>query len=386
MTSLSKKNSSKTQKLSFTANDVKLFSYVGSKLKYKKHYDSLLTNIEKKEYKVYIEAFAGSLASLFHNLEHIKADKIIINDFNPRIINLYEQIKSNPQEVFEKYLILENEFNRIVPQFIKDKYKSNIVKEQDKIYLQEVLKFYLDAKEVFDNSILDTNNAALFIFIMKHSFSGRYRENKKGKLTTSFNWKISKINIKQIELAIMNLHNFFNSNNVEFENLDAFELVDKYNESDTFIYLDPPYSTSTIQYGNGKRANKKVMKQLTFNEVELHKKLLDVCNKYECVMYSNHFEEEFIESFDNHTTFKRSNTIGTEKIEESKLEILAIKVNIIIPILEKAKPIVELLGLASPLEGFKIIGKSATSVLELLSIEKNEINNCEYKTETEIIA
>lgn len=58
----------------------------------------------------------------------------------------------------------------------------------------------------------------------------------------------------------MNLHNFFNSNNVEFENLDVFELINKYDESDTFIYLDPPYSNSQIQYGNGKRARKKVEK------------------------------------------------------------------------------------------------------------------------------
>lgn len=371
-----KSNNNKT--LSLTAKNTKLFSYVGSKFKYKKYYDSLLTNVKKKEYKVYIEAFAGSLASLFHNLEHVKADKIIINDFNPKIINLYTQIKNNPTEVFEKYLILENEFNRIVPQFILDKYKSKGVKKEDRIYMQEVLNFYTDAKEVYNNLVLNTEHAALFIFIMKHCFSGNYTENKQGKLTTGFNWKASKVNVKHVETAIMNLHNFFNSNNVEFENLDVFELINKYDESDTFIYLDPPYSNSQIQYGNGKRARKKSRKKavnnITFNEIKLHQQLIESCHsKFECVMYSNNFDEIFTEYFDNHTTFERNNSIGTEKIEKRKLEILAIKTNEIVPVLEKATAVAILLSLASPVN-YEVIKNSTKLDNGLI-----ETNNSGYK-------
>lgn len=371
-----KSNNNKT--LSLTAKNTKLFSYVGSKFKYKKYYDSLLTNVKKKEYKVYIEAFAGSLASLFHNLEHIKADKIIINDFNPKIINLYTQIKNNPTEVFEKYLILENEFNRIVPQFILDKYKSNGVKKEDRIYMQEVLNFYLDAKEVYNNLVLNTEHAALFIFIMKHCFSGNYTENKQAKLTTGFNWCAKKVDVKQVETAIMNLHNFFNSNNVEFENLDVFELINKYDESDTFIYLDPPYSNSQIQYGNGKRARKKSRKKavnnITFNEIKLHQQLIESCHsKFECVMYSNNFDEIFTEYFDNHTTFERNNSIGTEKIEKRKVEILAIKTNEIVPVLEKATAVAILLSLASPVN-YEVIKNSTKLDNGLI-----ETNNSGYK-------
>lgn len=364
-TNTTKSNNNKT--LSLTAKNTKLFSYVGSKFKYKKYYDSLLTNVKKKEYKVYIEAFAGSLASLFHNLEHVKADKIIINDFNPKIINLYTQIKNNPTEVFEKYLILENEFNRIVPQFILDKYKSKGVKKEDRIYMQEVLNFYTDAKEVYNNLVLNTEHAALFIFIMKHCFSGNYTENKQGKLTTGFNWKASKVNVKKVETAIMNLHNFFNSNNVEFENLDVFELINKYDESDTFIYLDPPYSNSQIQYENGKRA----VNNITFNEIKLHQQLIESCHsKFECVMYSNNFDEIFTEYFDNHTTFERNNSIGTEKIEKRKLEILAIKTNEIVPVLEKATSVAVLLRLASPIDyDFKVNGLIETNNSDYKALE-----------------
>ena len=161
----------------------------------------------------------------------------------------------------------------------------------------------------------------------------------------------------------MNLHNFFNSNNVEFENLDVFELINKYDESDTFIYLDPPYSNSVIQYENGKRSRKKAVDTTTFNEIKLHQQLIEKCNsKFECVMYSNNFDEIFIDNFDNHTTFERNNSIGTEKIGKRKLEILAIKTNEIVPVLEKATSVAVLLRLASPIDyDFKVNGLVETN-------------------------
>lgn len=368
-----------------SAKEIKLFSYVGSKLKYKKHYDSLLAKLEKKEYKVYVEAFAGSLASLFHNLQHIKADKIVINDFNPKIINLYQQVKTNPEEVFEKYQILENEFNRIVPKFIKDKYKSKTVKLEDRMHMTEAKRFFIEAREVYDNLELDTNHAALFVFIMKHCFSGNYTENKQGKLSTGFNWNSKEIDVENVKSAIMKLHEFFNSNDVVFENIDVFKLVNKYDNTDTFIYLDPPYSDSTIQYGTGKRSRKKAVNNITFNEIKLHQQLIEACSKYECVMYSNNFDEIFIDNFDNHTTFERNNSIGKEEIKKIKLEILAIKTNVIVQVIEKARPITELLGLSSSLETHLMsFTSSHTPIVELMGISNN--NNYENENNQENIA
>lgn len=364
----------------FNAEKSRLFSYVGSKLKYKNHFDSLLADLDKKEYKVYIEAFAGSLASLSHNLMHVNAETIVINDFNPKIINLYTQIKNNPEEVFEKYLILENEFNRIVPNEIYEQYKSKTVAKKDREYMIEARRFYFEAREVYNNLELDSNHAALLIFVMKHCFRGNYGENKKGKLNTSFNWNANRIKTEKVKTSIMNLHNFFTTNNVIFENLEVFDLINKYNESDTFIYLDPPYSNSKIQYQN--RNREKEVKELTFNEVELHLQLIEACDKYECVMYSNHFEEEYASSFDNHLTFERTNKMSNSKNEKSKVEILAIKTNVIVPVLEKAKPITDLLGLTCSIDyDFKVVNNPYTPVPELLDIPSNSLNNSEYKVE-----
>lgn len=366
----------------FNAEKSKLFSYVGSKLKYKNHFDSLLADLEKKEYKVYIEAFAGSLASLSHNLMHVNAETIVINDFNPKIINLYTQIKNNPEEVFEKYLILENEFNRVVPTEINEKYKSKIVAKEDRIYMEEVKKYYYEAREVYNKIEFDSNHAALLIFVMQHCYRGNYNENKKGKLNTSFNWNAKKIKTDKIKTSVMNLHEFFTNNNVIFESLEVFDLVNKYNESDTFIYLDPPYSDSKIQYQN--RNRDKEVKELTFNEVELHLQLIEACDKYECVMYSNHFEEEYASSFDNHLTFERTNRMSNSKNEQSKVEILAIKTNVIVPVLEKAQPITDILGLSCSIDyDFKVVNNPHTSIPELLDIPTNSLNNSEYNIEVD---
>ena len=67
----------------FTAQNTKLFTYAGSKLRFKNHFDALHATLGQKiKVKTYIEGFAGTLASLFHNLTHVEAQKYVINDFN----------------------------------------------------------------------------------------------------------------------------------------------------------------------------------------------------------------------------------------------------------------------------------------------------------------
>jgi adenine-specific DNA-methyltransferase len=44
--------------------------------------------------------------------------------------------------------------------------------------------------------------------------------------------------------------------NIEFKNLDYTELVDLFDNEETFIYLDPPYRLTTGAYNDGKRGFK----------------------------------------------------------------------------------------------------------------------------------
>lgn len=312
----------------FTALNTKLFSYTGAKFKFKKHFDELHTSFGKKiKVKTYIEGFAGTLASLFHNLMHVEAQRYVINDFNKRIINIYKHVKESPDQLFKKLEALENEFQRIIPEEMRaNRYASE---EEKKGSFKHNQEFYQEAVNLMNTIPLDINHAALMLFVMQHNYRGLYQENKQGEFNTHFNWETKRINLKQIKDNLYNLHRFFNTHDVVFESLDVFRLVEKYDEQDTFIYLDPPYSNSVIQY-------KKVAR--SFNALDTHKELIQICKQFDYVMYSNNFDETLCQYFEAHTIFQR----GTIK-ENSKLstkEILGIKCN-----LRAYTPIVELLGI-----------------------------------------
>jgi len=313
-------NTNSTEQKLYTSANTKLFTYTGSKAKYKAHFDSVHSKLDKgvKKVNTYIEVFAGTLASLFHNLHHIEAEKIVINDFNPRIINLYKQIKTNQKEVFELFNRLEEAYQSRVPKGLEN---LRLVPRDNRDEFIACKDFYYEARAMFNQTAPDLSvaNAALFLFVANHNFNGMYTESKKTGYNVSFNWSSKKINLEKIETSINNLHKFFTENNVLFENMDAFELIKKYEIEDTFIYLDPPYSDSTIQYQEGVS---------NFNAIQTHLNLIDACDKYKYVMYSNAHEDIFTNKFDSHMNFSRTNRISTDKSTKSNLEILAIKTNI----------------------------------------------------------
>ena len=309
----------------FTAHNTKLFKYAGSKLNFKNQFDELHATFGQKiKVKYYIEAFAGTLASLFHNLTHVEAEKYIVNDLNKRVINLYKHVKENPDQLFIKFQALENEFQRIIPEHFRN--QSRIL-EVDRHEVKDNNDFFREARELFNTIALDVNHAALFIFIMLHCVNGFYRENKNGDYNNSYNWSTKKVDTKNIYTTIHNLHKFFTTHEVVFESLDVFDLAEKYNERDTFIYLDPPYADSSVQYLEGTKS---------FNALTTHEELIKICNgQFHYVIYSNNFDESLCQHFEAHITYERGKIGGSELPTK---EILGIKCN-----LRPYTPIVELL-------------------------------------------
>jgi len=299
----------------FTAEDMNLFSWAGSKRKYKNSFETAHAELKVKKVKYYIEVFAGSLASLFHNIEHVDAETIVINDINKKLINLYRHIQKSPKELFEKFKILEDEYMRIIPEHLLNK---KLVPKEDREEFQANNDFYLEVRAVLNSIDLDINHAALLLFLLNRNFNGLYSENKKGKINSSFNWSAKALNMTKIETAINNLHLFFNANQIVFETMDAAKLIEKYECEDTFIYLDPPYIDTEVQYT---QQNEK-----SFNLLQTHLDMLESCNKYRYVLYSNNHHEAFIPLFDGYTNFFRSNNISAND-KKNKKELLAYKVN-----------------------------------------------------------
>lgn len=109
----------------------------------------------------YYEPFFGG-GALFFNLSPKKA---VINDFNSQLVNVYEQIKNNPDLVTDYLKILQDGYNTLAD----DKAKS---------------AYYFEKRDAFNdfikNNIFTAESASLFIFLNKAGFNGLYRVNASG--------------------------------------------------------------------------------------------------------------------------------------------------------------------------------------------------------------
>ena len=125
----------------------------------------LIPAISKKipeKYGTYYEPFFGGGAVFFS----LCPSKAVINDFNDQLVNVYEQIKTNPDGVIKRLKSLQNEYNKLTS-------------DEDKC------KYYFEKRELFNASIKNRRHtlisAALFIFLNKAGFNGLYRVNNNGE-------------------------------------------------------------------------------------------------------------------------------------------------------------------------------------------------------------
>ena len=300
----------------YTAENTKLFSYAGSKAKYQAKFNNLHSQVGVKQVNTYIEAFGGTLASMFHNLQNIQAQRIIVNDINPRLVNMYRQIKDNPQEVIEVFTLFEDTFQSHIPQRFKGKGFVRNQAEREK-YLAHLRDFYKEVQTFYNHSDFYTpQNAGALIFLLQHNYNGVYTEAKKtGYFNITFNWNMKNICLEKITKNLKNLHSFFTENNVVIENLDTEALIQKYSDTyDTMIYLDPPYINSEVGYSAEQTTD--------YNKVEAHLELLESCKIFDYVLYSNNFNKTINSQFKQSVEFNRTNGISQNKQNKSKREFL----------------------------------------------------------------
>lgn len=178
-----------------------------------------------KEIDTYYEPFCGGASVLRRLLDSdIKVNKYICSDLNNDLIELWGEIKNNPQEVNSHYIKLWNELN-----FDDDK-------ERKKKYFGMVRERFNKEKNPLD-----------FMFIMRTTTNGMPRYNKSGEFNNSFHVTRNGIIPKTLEKIIYEWSELLNKNNVDFK-CCSYEKI-KPNDND-FIYLDPPYAnTKGMYYG-----------------------------------------------------------------------------------------------------------------------------------------
>jgi DNA adenine methylase len=166
----------------------------------------LPTNIQNYNY---VEPFVGGGAVLFH----LNPKNAIINDFNKELINVYEVIKNNLEELIDDLNVHENNAD----------------------YFYELRG--LDRTEKFQNLTL-VQRASRIIYLNKTCFNGLYRVNNAGEFNSPFG-RYKNPNIVN-EPTLKAVNKYLNSNNVIIKSGDYSEVLNEVNEN-SFVYLDPPY-------------------------------------------------------------------------------------------------------------------------------------------------
>lgn len=179
----------------------------------------LLGEIEKNLPKVgidnYVEPFVGGGAVLFYMLEKFNFEKVVINDVNTNLIQLYKLIKTNVKALIDELRKISSSYFLLS----EDKRK----------------EFFLQIRRAYNEQKLSPiEKAACFIFLNKTCFNGLYRVNKKGHFNVPFGkYKQPKI------LDEANLYAVSNAlQNVTILNGD-FTAIEKYVDNSTFVYFDP---------------------------------------------------------------------------------------------------------------------------------------------------
>ena len=212
-------------------------AYVGNK---RKEIKDILPFIDLDNITTILEPFAGSSAmSYYISTQYPNKFKYILNDNDKINYDLF-----NISRDTERTEDFNNNINKIIDEF--------------NTYTDDV------NRKIFYNSI-DSKTLEGYIF------KNKYYAIRHGL----YPMMISRVNkIKPYKLQDYPVYDFYNNENIVYENMDGVEFINKYNENDDKLFLlDPPYLASCNDFYNNKDVN---IYEWVFNNKTL---LLDSKNK-----------------------------------------------------------------------------------------------------------
>ena len=225
-----------------------------------------------KEYDTYLEPFIGGGAVYFH----LKPNKAVITDVHKELVDFYKAVKN------KKSLDIYN-------------FMSEHPNDEE--------TYYNIRNNMVINDYID--NAKRFFYQRKTCFRGMLRYNSSGKFNIPFGrYKTYNYEI----LKNTEYEKLLENTNVECE--DFSYIFENYNNSNNFMFLDPPYDSEFTNYG-----------YCSFGKEE-HKKLADYFKKtnIKCLMIigktpfiSELYKDYIVNEYDKKYRFKlHSNRIGDE--------------------------------------------------------------------------
>lgn len=194
--------------------------WVGGKSQLVEQIEQMLPSDGEKTLTKYAEPMVGGGALFFSILSKYDFEKLYISDINAELINAYQAVKNDVENLIAK-------LNEMQMLFLP-------IDENGRKY------FYYTVRERFNSTALTeetaTDKAAQFIFLNKTCFNGLYRVNRKGQFNVPMGaYKNPTIcddeNLRNIHEALQNVTIVCGD----------YTLSKSFIDKDTFVYLDPPY-------------------------------------------------------------------------------------------------------------------------------------------------
>lgn len=157
----------------------------------------------------YFEPFLGGGAVLFS----LQPRNAVVNDYNEELINVYQVIRDNVEELIADL--------------------ANHVNEAD--YFYEIRG--LDRTDDYEN-LTPIKRASRVIYLNKTCYNGLYRVNSSGEFNSPFG-RYANPNIVNAP-TLRAVSRYLNTNNLQFFSGDYENVLNDANRR-SFVYLDPPY-------------------------------------------------------------------------------------------------------------------------------------------------
>lgn len=162
------------------------------------------------KFSYYVEPFLGGGAVLFD----LQPKKAIVNDINEELINVYNSIKNNCDELIDS-----------LSKHVNDEEYFYFVREKDRDKNQYA-------------QMTDLEKASRIIYLNKTCYNGLFRVNQAGEFNTPYG-KYKEPNIVN-EYILRAVSDYFNSNEITITSNDYQECL-KHVDKNAFVYIDPPY-------------------------------------------------------------------------------------------------------------------------------------------------
>ena len=170
----------------------------------------------------YAEPFVGGGAILFDILNKFDLQEVYISDINSELVNTYHTIRNDIDTLIEKLYTMQNDF---LP----------LNTDERKAYYTDKRNSFNKLKIGNDRNV-NTQKAALMIFLNKTCFNGLYRVNKKGLFNVPMGAYKNPMICDENNLRAV-------SEKLKKVTIICGDYRESKNfiDSNTFVYFDPPY-------------------------------------------------------------------------------------------------------------------------------------------------